>query len=117
MATLQFVPRSERRENNRRSGSDRRGTQRRQVTDRRFSDERHGRPIGIVGHESPAEHVRNAMQLLVSALETDPSLSPANFTHVAESALARLTLALNGLERGRASGATKLLDGSPRRRS
>ena len=51
--------------------------------------------------ESPAEHVRNAMQLLVNAIETNPTVGPADFAQVAESALARLHLALRGLERSR----------------
>ena len=52
-------------------------------------------------HESPAEHVRNAMQLLVNAPENSPTVTPDNFAQVAESALARLHLALRGLERSR----------------
>lgn len=95
------MPRPERREASRRSGLDRRETDRRLVIDRRYSSERRGRLRLLVAHESPAEHVRNAMQLLMTALETHPTLTAADFTHVAESALARLSLAIAGLEKPR----------------
>jgi hypothetical protein len=51
----------------------------------------------FLAYESPPEHVRNAMQLLVNVLESD-NLSPADLARLTESALARLTLALNVLE-------------------
>jgi hypothetical protein len=93
------VSRSERRENNRRSGQERRGNQRRLIVDRRYSSERRGRASVLLASESPAEHVRNAMQLLVSALESETTLTPEDFADLAESTLARLNLALSGLER------------------
>ena len=39
------------------------------------------------------------MQLLVGALESDAALTPAEFVQLAESALVRLSLALDGLEK------------------
>ena len=54
-----------------------------------------------VANESPVEHVRNAMQLLVTALEANPTLTAGDFEQVAESTLARLGLALAGLEKRR----------------
>ena len=83
---------TDRREPNRRSGTDRRGNQRRRGTDRRAG--------ALLDNESPTEHVRNAMQLLVNALESD-DLTPADLTGLAESALARLSLAVNAMEKPR----------------
>jgi len=54
----------------------------------------------LLDNESPTEHVRNAMQLLVNALESD-DLTPADLTGLAESALARLSLAVNAMEKPR----------------
>ena len=90
---------SDRRAANRRTGIDRRAGERRLVVDRRYSAERRVVTGSWLTHEPPAEHVRNAMQLLVGALESDAALSPAEFTRLAESALVRLSLALDGLEK------------------
>jgi hypothetical protein len=71
------------------------------VLDRRFATERRSSSGTWVAAEPPAEHLRNAMQLLLSAVESETPLPPAEFARLAESALARLSLALNALEENR----------------
>lgn len=71
------------------------------VVDRRFTSERRGFSGAWVGTEAPVEHIRNAMQLLVSSLESETALTTHEFARIAESALARLTIALSALEEDR----------------
>jgi hypothetical protein len=92
------TPPSERRAGNRRSGTDRRGNQRRFVIDRRFSNDGHTPSGTWLAAEPPAEHVRNAMQLIMHGLESETPLTVAEFSRLAESALARLSLALADME-------------------
>jgi hypothetical protein len=66
------------------------------LVDRRYSADR--RATGPwIRHEPPAEHIRNAMQLLVNALESE-NMTRADFARLTESALARLSLALAAIE-------------------
>ena len=88
-------------QNDRRAANRRSGTERRMVNDRRFSDERRTPSGAWVGVETPAEHIRNAMQLLISGLESETTLSTPDFARIAESALSRLTVALSALESSR----------------
>lgn len=60
--------------------------------------ERRGASGAWLGVESPAEHIRNAMQLLVAGLESETSLTATEFRSLADSTLARLSLALAALE-------------------
>lgn len=71
------------------------------VADRRFSTGRHS-PLGTwLTPEPPAEHVRNAMQLLMGALDSDPPLTSEAFSRLAEATLTRLGLALVAIENRR----------------
>ena len=92
------APRPERRGGDRRAGSDRRGTERRVVVDRRYSSDR--RSYAGLRHsiETPLEHIRNAMQVLISAVGSEEPLSSDDFARRAEAALERLTQALSSLE-------------------
>lgn len=94
-------PPRERRAEDRRTSTDRRGSQRRLVVDRRYSTERRGSSGTWLAAEPPAEHVRNAMQLLAAALDSQTPVSSDEFARHAEAALARLSLALAGLEENR----------------
>ena len=71
------------------------------VVDRRLPTARRGTSGTWVSTEPPVEHMRNAMQLLVVAIEGGATLHPAEFTRLAESALARLSLALAAMEENR----------------
>lgn len=95
------LPPRERRTDDRRTGTDRRGSHRRLVVDRRFSNERRSSSGTWVAAEPPAEHVRNAMQLLVSALESQTPMTVDEFARHAEAAMTRLSLALAALEEKR----------------
>ena len=88
--------RTERRSQDRRTGAERRANERRVVVDRRYSSDR--RSIPRMNVETPIEHIRNAMQLLVSAVESEAPLTPDDFARRAEAALERLTRALSSLE-------------------
>jgi hypothetical protein len=92
------APWPQRRSGDRRSGGERRHSQRRSVRDRRGSPER--RQPGFsdwVTRETAAEHVRNAMQLLIGGL--GKGMSPDDLRGHAEAAIARLSLALAALEK------------------
>jgi len=91
-------PRPERRSGDRRSGGDRRGTQRRVVVDRRYADERRSSSGMRPNVETPIEHIRNAMQVLIGAVESQAPLTRDDFARRAEAALERLTRALASLE-------------------
>lgn len=101
MSPSPSLPPRERRNEDRRAGADRRGSQRRLVVDRRYSTERRGSSGTWLAAEPPAEHVRNAMQLLASVLDSQTPVTPAEFARHAEAALARLSLALAALEEKR----------------
>ena len=67
------------------------------VVDRRFSTER--RTSGTwLATEPPVEHLRNVMQLLLAALDSQTPLTAAEVNRLAEGALARLSLVLAALE-------------------
>jgi hypothetical protein len=91
------APRPERRAADRRAGADRRGTQRRVVVDRRYASDRRSQ-LGPHGFETPLEHIRNAMQVLIGAVESETPLTSDDFARRAEAALERLTRALSSLE-------------------
>jgi hypothetical protein len=91
------APRPERRGTDRRAGADRRGNDRRVIVDRRYAPERRG-SAGLRGFETPLEHIRNAMQLLIGAVESETPLTGDDFARRAEAALERLTRALSSLE-------------------
>lgn len=88
----------------RRSGTDRREADRRAVADRRYNTERRASSSARASSgawlaaEPPAEHLRNAIQLLAATLDDQSPLTHAEFAQHAQAALARLTLALAALE-------------------
>jgi hypothetical protein len=96
--TFSNSPRPERRTGDRRTGSDRRGTERRVVVDRRYAPDRRSQSMMRQGIETPIEHIRNAMQLLLGAVESEAALTSDDFARRAEAALERLTRALSSLE-------------------
>lgn len=71
------------------------------VADRRFNTERHESSGVWLSDEPPAEHVRNAMQLLTGALDSEPRMTAEGFARLAEATLTRLGLALAALENRR----------------
>lgn len=91
-------PRQERRATDRRTGADRRGTQRRVVVDRRYASDRRSSSGLRPDFETPLEHIRNAMQVLIGAVESHAPLTSDDFARRAEAALERLTRALSSLE-------------------
>jgi hypothetical protein len=90
--------RPERRASDRRSGADRRGNQRRAVADRRYSSDRRNSPAFRANIETPIEHIRNAMQVLIGTIEYPEPLTSDEFALRAVAALERLTRALAALE-------------------
>ena len=92
------APRQERRAGDRRAGSERRGNERRVVVDRRYAADRRSQTGLRHSFETPLEHIRNAMQVLIGAVESDTPLTSDDFARRAEAALERLTRALSSLE-------------------
>ena len=90
--------RPERRAGDRRAGADRRGNQRRVVVDRRYATDRRSQSGLRSNFETPLEHLRNAMQVLIGAVESATPLTSDDFARRAEAALERLTRALSSLE-------------------
>jgi hypothetical protein len=92
--------RPERRTGERRSGAERRAQQRRAISDRRYAADRRGNGAPRLNVETPIEHIRNAMQMLVAASDI-PVSPPAVFAQRIEAILERLTRALSALEQER----------------
>lgn len=68
------------------------------MRDRRYSGDRRSPSVIWLSPEPPAEHVRNAMQLLMGALDSDPPLTAEAYSRLAEATLTRLGFALAALE-------------------
>jgi hypothetical protein len=75
--------------------------ERRKGVDRRFGTEERASSGLWLSEEPPAEHVRNAMQLLMGALDSEPPMTAEAFARLAEATLTRLGLALATLENRR----------------
>lgn len=91
-------PRPERRASDRRTGAERRATDRRVIVDRRYSSDRRSSGGPRFNVETPLEHIRNAMQMLVAVM-TNPDAPPTgDAARRIEGALERLTRALGALE-------------------
>jgi hypothetical protein len=75
--------------------------ERRAGVDRRFGTELRASSGVWLSVEPPAEHVRNAMQLLMGALDSEPPMTAEAFARLAEATLTRLGLALATLENRR----------------
>lgn len=71
------------------------------MMDRRFTTERRSVSGIWMSPEPPTEHVRNAMQLLMGALDSDPPLTAEAFSRLAEATLTRLGFALAAMENRR----------------